>query len=93
MSGETLPTAAIQPEAELKEFYPRLKFETRLAQTWLVSLKIVFSFSRFEPALNWNRFGAVQRRGLNSLNLVWYCHEKTLLTYQRILVTIPFFPL
>jgi len=32
------------------------------------SLEIVFSVSRFEPALNWNRFLAVQRRGLNSFN-------------------------
>ena len=30
-------------------------------QTWLVSFEIVFSVSRFEPALNWNRFLAVQR--------------------------------
>ena len=37
-------------------------------QTWLVSFEIVFSVSRFEPVLNWNRFLAVQRHGLNSLN-------------------------
>ena len=34
-------------EAELKEFK-------------LVQLEIVFSVSRFEPALNWNRFWGVQ---------------------------------
>ena len=38
------------------------------SQTWLVSLDIVFNVLRFEPALNWNRFLAVQRCGLNSLN-------------------------
>ena len=37
------------------------------AQTWLVSLKIVSSVSRFKSALNLNRFLTVQRRGLNSL--------------------------
>ena len=31
------------PEAEFKEFYPRLKFKTRL-KSWLVPLKIVFNF-------------------------------------------------
>ena len=35
-----------------------------------VPLEIVFSVSRFEPVLNWDRFLAVQRRGLNSLNSV-----------------------
>ena len=50
-------------EAEFKEFEPRLEFET-----WLVPLKIVFSVSRFEPALNWNRILAAQRCGLNSFN-------------------------
>ena len=34
----------------------------------MVPLKIKFNVSRFESALNWNRFLAVQRRGLNSLN-------------------------
>ena len=38
------------------------------AQTWLDPLEIVFIATRFVPALNWNRFLAVQRRGLNSLN-------------------------
>ena len=33
-----------------------------------VSLKIVLNFSRFKPVLNWNRFLAELRRGLNSLN-------------------------
>ena len=32
------------------------------------ALKIVFNFSRFKPALNWNRFLWDFRRGLNSLN-------------------------
>ena len=27
-----------------------------MAQIWLVPLKIVFNFSRFKPALNWNQF-------------------------------------
>ena len=38
------------------------------AQTWLVPFEIVFSVSRFEPALNWNWFLAVQQSGFNSLN-------------------------
>ena len=38
------------------------------AKTWLVSIEIEFNVSRFEPALNWNRFLSVQWRGLNSLN-------------------------
>ena len=42
-------------------------------QTWLVSLGVVFSVSRFEPALNWNRFLADQRSGLNSLNSASVC--------------------
>ena len=41
----------IPPESEFKEFEPRLKFERRFTP-----LKIVFSVSNFEPALNWNRF-------------------------------------
>jgi len=44
-------------EAEFKEFETRLKHG-----------EIVFSVSRFEPALNWNRFLTVQLSGLNSLN-------------------------
>jgi len=49
------------PEAKFKEFEPRLKFK-RAAKTytWLVPLEIVFSVSRFQPALNWNPFLAVQ---------------------------------
>ena len=39
-----------------------------MTQTWLVPLKNTCSVSRFEPALNCNRFWAVQRSGLNSLN-------------------------
>ena len=39
-----------------------------MAQAWLVPLEMVFSVSRFEPELNWNRFLAAQRRSLNSLN-------------------------
>ena len=31
-------------------------------------LKIVLNFSRFKPALNWNRFLGNLRRGLNLLN-------------------------
>ena len=34
----------------------------------VVLLKIVLNFSRFKPALNWNRFLWDFRRGLNSLN-------------------------
>jgi len=34
-----------------------------VVQTWLLQLKILISVSKFEPALNWNRFFAVQRRG------------------------------
>ena len=40
----------------------------RAAQTWLVPFEIVFRVSRFEPALNWNRFLTDLRRGLNCLN-------------------------
>ena len=39
-----------------------------MAQIWLVSLKIVLTFSRFKPTHNLNRFLADLRRGLNSLN-------------------------
>ena len=53
-------------EAEFTEFKPCFKFETRLKHGWL-HLKL-YSVSRFEPVLNWNRFLAVQRRCLNSLN-------------------------
>ena len=37
-----------------------------------IPLEIVFSVSRFEPGLNWNRFLADQRHGLNSLNSASY---------------------
>ena len=36
------------------------------AQILLVPLKFVFNFSRFKPALIWNRFFGDLRRGLNS---------------------------
>ena len=49
-----------------KEFEPWLKFKHRLKYGWFP--KIVFNFSRFEPALNWNCFFADLRRGSNSLN-------------------------
>ena len=39
-----------RPEAEFKEFEPWLKFKHRLKYGWFP--KIVFNFSRFEPALN-----------------------------------------
>ena len=57
-------------EAEFKEFNPRLKFMPRLKYGWFQSLplKIVFNFSRFKPALNWNRFLTDLSRGSNSLN-------------------------
>ena len=42
--------------------------DLRRGSNMVVHIEIVFSVSRFEPALNWNRFLAVQRRGLNSLN-------------------------
>ena len=48
----------ISTEVEFKEFETRLKHR-------LAPLEIVFSVSRFEPALNWNQFLAVQRCGLN----------------------------
>ena len=41
----------IKTEAELKEFEPRLEFETRLKYGWF-HLKIVFNVSTFKPALN-----------------------------------------
>jgi len=31
-------------------------------------IKILINVLRFEPTLNWNRFLAVQRRGLNSVS-------------------------
>ena len=34
----------------------------------LVQLEIIIRVLRFEPALNWNRFWAVRRRGSNFLN-------------------------
>ena len=49
-----------------KEFEPWLKFKHRLKYGWFP--KIVFNFSRFEPALNWNCFFADLRRDSNSLN-------------------------
>ncbi len=56
--------------SELKSPEPAFKeFEIwEVAQTWLVPHDIVFSVSRLEPALNWNRILAVQRHGLNTLN-------------------------
>ena len=39
-----------------------------VAQIWLVPLKIVFNFSRFKQALNWNRIWADLRHGSNLLN-------------------------
>ena len=48
------------PEAEFKQFEPRLKFKPEL--------KIVSNLSKFKPALDWNRFLGELRRGLNSLN-------------------------
>ena len=49
---------------------PNLKNFRRGSNIVMVPLEIVFGFSRFEPALNRNRFLAVrvQRRGLISLN-------------------------
>jgi len=41
----------MKTEAELKEFEPRLEFETRLKYGWF-HLKIVFNVSTFMPALN-----------------------------------------
>ena len=35
----------------------------------MVSLKIVINFSRFKPALNWNRFLSDLSRGSNSSNI------------------------
>ena len=40
----------------------------RGSNIWLAPLEIVFSVSKFEPVLNWNRFLEDQGRGLNSLN-------------------------
>jgi len=47
------------PEAEFKEFEQRLKFDTRFKHGWF-HFEFVFSVSRFEPALIWNRFLADQ---------------------------------
>ena len=44
---------------------PNLKM---FREIWLVPLKITLNFSRFKPALNWNRFFRVLRRCFNSLN-------------------------
>ena len=53
---------SLNPEAEFKEFEPRLD----TVQTWLVQLEILRSVSRFKPALNWNRFLGGSVNSLNS---------------------------
>ena len=45
LKGVKVQPGVKRPEAEFKEFEPRLKFG------WF-HLKIVFNFSRFKPALN-----------------------------------------
>ena len=55
----------MSPEAEFKEFEPQRKFQPWLKYGWL---KIVFNFSRFKPALNWNRFLADLSCCSNSLS-------------------------
>ena len=54
------------PEAELKEFEPRLKL--RRSSIMDGSIKFVFYVSRFKPALNLNQFLGNLRRGSNLLN-------------------------
>ena len=56
----------ISPEAEFKEFEPRLKFKPRLKYGWF-HLNCI-KFLRFKPALTWNRFLEDLSRGSNSLN-------------------------
>ena len=58
---------------KLNKLKPNLKnsscgLNLSAAQIWLASLIIVINFSRFKPALNWNRFLGDLRRGLISLN-------------------------
>ena len=55
------------PEAEFKEFERRIKFQTRLKHGW-ANLNL---YSKFEPALIWSRFLAVQQHGSNSALGLW----------------------
>ena len=55
------------PLKPLSDQRPNLK-NLAAAQIFLVLLKIVLNFSRFKPALNWNRFLTDLSRGSNSLN-------------------------
>ena len=73
------------PQAKFKRIWARSQI-LDAAQTWLVSLEIVFSVSRFKPVLNWNQFMVVQQGGLNSSNsatdevnpwnFIFYCLTK-----------------
>ena len=55
-------------EAEFKEFESHFKFETRLKHSWF-HFKIYLVFRDLSRRLIVTVFLAVQRRGLNSLNL------------------------
>ena len=43
-------------EAKFKELERRLKFQPQLKYGWFGSTLNCINFSRFKPALNWNRF-------------------------------------
>ena len=72
-SREIIVTYNFKKDIHLKLYQQRQNLSRcsnmrRGSNIWLAPLEIVFSVSRFEPVLNWNRFLDDQGRGLNSLN-------------------------
>ena len=87
------------PEAEFKEFEPRLKFKPRLKYGWF-HLNFLFNFLRFKPVLNWYRILVYLSRGLNSLNSDtgnFFCKSKLTQLFlnqaKYICVALPCFPI